>query len=168
MKIRYIKGDATCPVGDGRKYIIHCCNDLGLWGSGFVIALSNRWPEPEGEYRRWFKKGGFLTTETAVVPGIGNTQFVEVTSDIVVCNMIGQHGIRRARGKPPIRYVAIETCLSQVRKRMQEEFKIYDDAPSVHCPRFGSDRAGGKWEHIESLIAEQLLEHNVSVTVYNL
>jgi len=27
--INYIIGDVTDPQGDGKKLIIHCCNDLG-------------------------------------------------------------------------------------------------------------------------------------------
>lgn len=29
-EIRYIQGDATQPVGDGPKVIVHICNDIGL------------------------------------------------------------------------------------------------------------------------------------------
>ncbi len=53
--IQYVKGDATNPAGPGSKIIVHICNDVGGWGKGFVVALSNRWPEPEKQYREWFK-----------------------------------------------------------------------------------------------------------------
>lgn len=52
--INYIKGDATNPVGDEPKIIVHVCNDIGGWGKGFVMALSNKWKEPETQYRNWF------------------------------------------------------------------------------------------------------------------
>jgi hypothetical protein len=29
MIIRYVEGDATAPEGDGRKIIVHVCNDVG-------------------------------------------------------------------------------------------------------------------------------------------
>jgi len=45
--IVYLKGDATQPQAKGVKIIVHCCNDLGGWGKGFVLALRKRWPEPE-------------------------------------------------------------------------------------------------------------------------
>jgi len=34
MDIKYIKGDATNPAGEGNKLIVHICNDIGGWGKG--------------------------------------------------------------------------------------------------------------------------------------
>jgi hypothetical protein len=36
MSINFIVGDATTPIGDGLKIIVHVCNDIGGWGRGFV------------------------------------------------------------------------------------------------------------------------------------
>ena len=47
MNINDVIGDATQPVGAGPKIIVHVCNDIGGWGRGFVVAISNHWPEPE-------------------------------------------------------------------------------------------------------------------------
>ena len=33
--------------------IAHVCNDVGGWGSGFVVARSAKWSKPEAAYRRW-------------------------------------------------------------------------------------------------------------------
>ena len=49
--IKYVIGDATRPIGEGTKLIIHISNDLGGWGRGFVLALSRRWDAPEKVYR---------------------------------------------------------------------------------------------------------------------
>jgi len=32
MDIKYIKGNATNPAGEGNKLIVHICNDTGGWG----------------------------------------------------------------------------------------------------------------------------------------
>ena len=40
--ITYLIGDATEPVGAGRKIIAHICNDRGIWGGGFTGALSKK------------------------------------------------------------------------------------------------------------------------------
>src|SRR6516165_441272 len=56
--ITYIKGDATCPRAKGVKLICHICNDLGGWGKGFVLAISNRWKEPDQQYRVWHAERG--------------------------------------------------------------------------------------------------------------
>ena len=37
--------------------ICHVCNDVGGWGKGFVVAISQRWPQPEAQYRAWYAQG---------------------------------------------------------------------------------------------------------------
>lgn len=152
--IKYVTGDTTKPIGDGRKILIHCCNDIGLMGAGVAKAISNKWPIVKSQYRKWYKVGkGFK---------LGNVQFVKVTDDIVVGNMIGQKGIKSLNGMPPVRYSAIAKCLEKVAKA------AISNKASVHCPRFGSDLAGGKWEEIEKLLREKIISQGVDVTVYTL
>lgn len=38
----------------------------------------------------------------------------------------------------------------------------------MHTPRLGCGLAGGRWEMIEPLVAEELERHSVEVTVYDL
>jgi O-acetyl-ADP-ribose deacetylase (regulator of RNase III) len=156
--LTYLKGDATEPVGDGHKYIIHCCNDLGLWGAGFVLALSNKWEAPEKAYLSLF-------AEDETPPFLGAFQPVEVETDITVVNIIGQHGVQRIQGIPPIRYEAIRTALKNLRGHIlfQSRFPV----TSVHMPRMGAGLAGGDWEIIESMVIEELCNHGISVTVYD-
>lgn len=161
-KITYIKGDATAPIGDGRKYIVHICNDIGGWGRGFVLSLSNRWDEPEKRYREWFKDGVNNQYEP---PELGNVQFVQVLKNITVCNMIAQHGCYPSKDDngtliPPIRYNALEECLNKVCKN------ALDMNVSVHMPLIGAGLAGGDWTIIESIINRTLVEKGVDVTVY--
>jgi hypothetical protein len=157
IPIRYIKGDATRPIGDGNKIIIHCCNSIGKWGSGFVMSLSRRWKKPEVQYKKWSKGKikGFKFS-------LGAVQFVKVEDDIVVGNMVGQEGIRKKGRTPPIRYSAIVKCLEKVK-----EVALANNA-SIHAPRFGSDRAGGKWVAIEKFIEDILCENDIKVTIYDL
>jgi O-acetyl-ADP-ribose deacetylase (regulator of RNase III) len=153
--IRYLKGDATDPQAAGPKVIVHICNDIGGWGKGFVLAISARWPQPEAEYRAWSKlgtKGGFV---------LGEVQFVLVRADIVVANLIGQHGIKTGSKGPPIRYDGVDAGLAKVGDTAVEL------AASVHMPRIGCGLAGGKWEQIEPLIERNLSARGVAVTVYD-
>jgi len=153
--ITYIKGDATCPQAKGVKIICHVCNDIGGWGKGFVLAISNRWKEPESEYRKWLsegKVGGFV---------LGAVQFVQVEQYIWIANMVGQRGIKRGSSGPPIRYEAIATCLQQVATKA----KVLN--ATVHMPRIGCGLAGGEWSKVEPLIEEYLVGAGVSVTVYD-
>lgn len=152
--IHYIKGDATQPNGEGNKIVVHICNDIGGWGKGFVMAISKRWKQPEAAYREWYKSNDNFE--------LGVVQFVKVEDDIWVANMIGQHKINRDEsGNAPIRYEAVENCLTKV-----GEFALAHNA-SVHMPRIGCGLAGGTWDRIEPLILAALSEKDVSVTVYD-
>lgn len=155
-EITYIKGDATNPLGAGVKIICHVCNDMGRWGKGFVLAVSRRWSEPEEAYRKWFREGataGFA---------LGAVQFVQVEPFVWIANMIGQHGIKRGRSGPPIRYPAIESCLRAV------AIKATELSATVHMPRIGCGLAGGEWMKIEPLILAELTSHRIAVAVYDL
>lgn len=70
MSIRYVEGDATAPITEGNKVIVHICNDIGKWGKGFVVAVSKRWPGPEKAYREAFS--GSAPTQ------LGEVQFIDV------------------------------------------------------------------------------------------
>jgi len=159
-EIRYVSGDATDPIGDGRKFIIHCCNDMGLWGAGFVVALSKKWKNPEIRYREWSREF-LLGNKDRGDFCLGNVQFVRVEKDIVVANMIGQHGVGWKNGIPPIRYDSIEKCLKKVAK-----FATHNNA-EVHAPRFGAGLAGGDWNKIEELIVDRLIHKGIGVTIYD-
>lgn len=154
MDINYIKGDATDPSAAGNKIIVHICNDIGAWGKGFVMAVSKRWKEPEKQYREWFKsQEGFA---------LGEVRFVQVTDDLWVANLIGQHKINKdENGHPPIRYEAVLAGLNRVGLFATEK------QASVHMPRIGCGLAGGTWEKIEPLIQCSLIEKNIPVTVYD-
>lgn len=151
MKINYVKGDATKPIGEGVKLIVHVCNNIGAWGAGFVLALSKRWKEPEHAYRY---RNDFHKYE------LGNVQYCAVENDIMVVNMIAQEGIGSdSEGNPPIRYDALKKCLQDV-NRVAQELNA-----SVHGPRFGAGLAGGDWSKIENLLEE--IFHNVQVNIYD-
>lgn len=163
ISISYIKGDATTPIGKGNKLLIHCCNDIGSWGKGFVLAINQRWPQVEVEYRKWH-----ATNIDAYGSGpfqLGAVQFVPVSEEIVIGNMIGQKGTRGMGNPIPIKYDAIRSCLIKVRNWIIELGE--NEEPTVHCPRFGSGLAGGDWKEIEKIIQQELCEKNISVLVYD-
>ncbi|MDR1319828.1 MAG: macro domain-containing protein [Gracilibacteraceae bacterium] len=152
-KIAYINGDATSPQAKGVKIIAHICNDIGGWGKGFVLAVSKKWSEPEKQYRAWYNSKENFT--------LGEVQFVQAEQYIYVANMIGQKGIKPGSQGPPIRYEAVEACLSKLAQKAAEL------NASVHMPRIGCGLAGGRWEKIEPLICRALIEKGVEVFVYD-
>lgn len=145
--INYVIGDATAPIGEGPKVIAHICNDAGLWGSGFVLAVSKRWPEPEAEYRA-------LTKYT-----LGSIKVVDVAEDLAVCNMIGQHNVRSEGYLKPIRYSSVRLALIKLNRY------LLASNSTLHIPRIGCDRAGGSWKVMESILKDCI---EVDITVYDL
>jgi hypothetical protein len=168
-KIVYQNGDVLASeVASGTiKVIPHIVNDIGGWGSGFVVAVSKKWSQPEAAYRKWYKTGE-CTQLGAVVPfALGNTQFVRVADgNTVVANMVGQHETIRS-GYIPIRYVSLMQsmlmvqafCASVNRKGFQVE---------IHAPKFGAGLAGGDWQLIEKLIEEIWVAKAIKVVIFTL
>lgn len=163
-QITYLKGDATRPISDGWKIIIHICNDVGGWGAGFVLAVSERWIKPEHAYREWYRTGHYKKNDIHVPFELGFNQTVLVSPEekIYVANMIAQQGIRPKNGEPPIRYEALKRCLNQV------AFEAEMINASIHMPRIGCGLAGGKWEFIEPVIQAELISKGIDVFVYDL
>lgn len=151
--INYIKGDATYPIGQGNKIIVHNVNDKDKWGRGFVLALSARWSKPEKEYHAWFRG------EQGVCY-LGAVQFVQVESDTWVANVMAQHDIRTIDGVPPIRYDALRSGLRRVAR-----FAAEIDA-SLHLPRIACGLAGGSWDVVQEIIEDEF--DGLEVTVYDL
>lgn len=152
-EIKYIKGDATKPIGEGPKVIVHICNDIGAWGAGFVMALSSRWEGPEMMYRRWCGHQRNFK--------LGYIQRVKVEDGLTVINMIAQHKVGMVNGKPPIDYSALYTCLFKVGQYVK------DVKASVHMPRIGCGLAGGDWNVVEGIIKEILSSNDIEVVVYD-
>ncbi len=156
-----MKGNAAYPIGDGTKCIVHICNTIGAWGSGFVVAISERWDSPEETYRR-------IATTRPDELVLGNYQLLVVEDDIFVANMIAQHGIRTRKNRnapAPIRYDALRECLSKVAGNLLESDLC--EETSIHMPRIGCGRAGGKWEEVEPIIKDELLDKGFDVYVYD-
>ncbi len=73
--------------------------------------------------------------------------------------MIAQHDIRPRNHTPPIRYGAVDRCLS---KLAEEARKL---RATVHMPRIGCKRAGGRWSVMEPKIERFLA--GIEVYVYD-
>ncbi|TSE04337.1 macro domain-containing protein [Aquimarina algiphila] len=153
--IKYIKGDATVPQAKGIKIIVHVCNNLGGWGKGFVLAISKRWSEPEKSYREWHRNRAKNDFE------LGAVQIIKVSDYLHVGNMIAQQGMKTGSKGVPIRYEAVQKCLEKVGLEAQKL------NASIHMPRIGCGLAGGKWDKIEPIIIDTLIQKNIDVFVYD-
>jgi O-acetyl-ADP-ribose deacetylase (regulator of RNase III) len=155
VPLRIIQGDATSPQAKGPKIIAHVCNDRGGWGKGFVLAVSRRWPQPERDYRDWYRHRAGNDF------ALGAVRVIEVQQGLWVANMIGQHGTRAGSQGPPVRYPAVDQCLHTLGDH------ALNLGASVHMPRIGCGLAGGRWDRIEPLVQERLCARGVAVTVYD-
>lgn len=175
--ITYLQGDATDPQTPGNRIIAHVCNDIGAWGRGFVLSLSQRWPLAEEMYRRWHRDQEEClinpTVSAIAVIGrpmkLGNVQYVTVDTradggqlvHTYVANMVAQAGIRTKGGIAPIRYHALQQCLEDVASFVQ-----CIGGGTVHMPRIGCGLAGGHWTRVVPIVGAALAR--VPTFVYDL
>ena len=145
--IHYLKGDATKPVGDGEKVIVHICNNRSAWGAGFVIALSNKWPITKSTYLNWGN------------PNLGMVQKIKVEENITVVNMVAQNGTISKGNPTPIRYGSLELCLTKVAFNLPP-------STTIHMPRIGCGLAGGNWDQVEKIV-NKVFKFNI-VYIYDL
>lgn len=154
--IYYVVGDATEPQGAGNKIIMHICNDAGAWGKGFVLAVSERWPQPEAIYRMTFRD----QAATVSKPQRGHVQFVPVTDAITVANMVAQQGYGGKIDR--VDKVALAACLHQV----AQEARLR--RASVHAPYIGCGLGGSTWETIRPIVEKAFIGTDVPVLIYSL
>lgn len=172
MQIKYVCGDATNIEADPSidyNVIVHCCNNVGGWGSGFVVPLGNKWPHVKQAYLDEFK---IVDAQFEYGPPhpedlLGTYTLPHAEENIWVCNLIGQHspgGIDVAGIHiPPIDYYAITLGLANLRKQLMGSGHSY----SLHMPRMGCGLAGGDWPSIFECINKVFGSDDVSITVYD-
>lgn len=154
--ITYLTGDATRPLErPDHRYIVHCCNDKGGWGSGFVLALNELSPIPREQYLQWKDE---LPKAAPLLP-LGAVQYVNLDDSLTVVNLIGQHGTK-GDWPHPVKYDAIFNGLSALANTV----RILGG--SIHMPRMGAGLAGGSWAVIEAIVNETC--EGIDVFVYDL
>jgi O-acetyl-ADP-ribose deacetylase (regulator of RNase III) len=160
MQLNYITGDASYPdkTCEGTKIICHVCNNLGAWGKGFVVSLSNRW---------WFLRNAYRYDMKIELGSIGCFKTEGQLSRIWVCNMIAQNGIRSKDNPVPLRHDALYICLEKL-KDFIDNMPDKNKTKSIHMPRIGSGLAGGFWPEIEEIIINIFDNTNYNIYVYDL
>lgn len=139
LNIQYIKCDVLV-IKDKSKptYILHVVNNLGKWGAGFVLALSDKWSEPENIYRS--RKNWPL----------GEIDICKINDKLYVVNMICQKGIRQKYDKKDKQYICydnLKICLEKVKHMLSDINEC-----NIRMPRIGCGLGGGKWQDIEPII----------------
>lgn len=161
-RIINVYGDATEPQKLSENEIVlipHCCNNIGGWGKGFVLALSKKWTQPEAVYRNFCERNKML-------PTLGKVCYAKINNHLVIANMIGQNGVVGAHNPKPIKYKALINCMTEIGAYIEMIVVQTVDPIVIHCPKFGSELAGGYFPFILELIEEIWCEENIDVVVY--
>lgn len=152
-RISYLTGDATDPVQDGMRIIVHIVNDkTANWGGAFARALRDAHPLAQQDFREW-AQGGHLE--------LGRVHITDIEDDLHVATIVAQRGYGGSE-RPRIRYDAVRQGLATV------AITARDLHATVHMPRIGAGMGGGSWDIIEELIEGELISTGISVTVYSL
>jgi hypothetical protein len=167
MKINYVKGDLFAAI-DGSKNILvpHCCNDIGGWGTGFVVAISKFDKNAEMCYRSWYAgKPSECLLSTAKGFALGETQVVPCKLNTEIVNMVGQYRNISQGERVPVRYWAIARCMRWLALRIKNRDVI---GTEIWAPKFCAGLARGNWDFIEALINEIWVAEGIPVTIYEL
>lgn len=161
-RITYIWGDLFEHIPmlhdrDAPIVIPHICNNIGAWGSGFVVPMGKNYPISKKTYLAKFNTSGLK---------LGEVQCPLVDTGIYAANMIAQDGIssrstgdRSKVNSKPIRYAALCDCL--------EKINVAFGDCDIYAPKFGSGLAGGNWSFIEELI-DEILTNVRAIYVFSL
>ncbi len=167
--IKYVKGDATLPQGQGDKILLHCVNNKNGWGKGFVTAINARWHDITGGLCQSLPEFVYRDNYLSGKGKLGDVQFCPMEtkdgSNLWIANMVAQDGYKSAENPVPLSYIHLVKCLSEVENFLTGMKSLGTDLQVV-CPKMGAGLAGGKWAEIERLISAYLPLRNV--TVYEL
>ena len=159
--LKVIPGNAAEFVTDSDKFNIilaHIVNDKGIWGrskkAGFVHAITQAHGQgPRDAYQN-------LSRYT-----LGSVQFVPVSEDRFIANMVAQRGTMSASNKRPIDYAALGRALTTLARTAKDLTQETGVPTIVQMPPIGSGRAGGEWTHIKKLIRTLVVNKGIPVII---
>lgn len=164
MSIKYVKGDAVQALVDGEvDFLIHCCNNQGVMGSGIAKQIKDKIPEAYTAYKKMFNISSDYCMGKTSLGG-------------KVINIIGQdsygYGSKRYG-----HYGYIAQGLASVSFEIHNYVDCYDNTQAdsyynnevkIGIPyRLASDRAGCDWCIILELI-EGILAPEFDIVIYHL
>lgn len=154
MNLYYCIGDALNPIGEKnkKKFLLHICNDVGVWGKGFSKTISDKWKLPLIIFKKEYNFGKFYK--------LGDIQSVKVEKNLNVINMIAKNGLIHRYEKKSLDYQALKTCLKEV------SYRAKLTSTEIHMPRIGCGKSGGDWNIVENILNETL--QNLNVYLYDL
>jgi O-acetyl-ADP-ribose deacetylase (regulator of RNase III) len=154
-RLVFVRGDATVPRGEGKKFIVQVVNDkTANWGGGgFAVSVRRKFPQVQEDFLRWAE-------EKHDALRLGAVHFARPADDIWVASVVAQKGYGPS-ARPRVRYSALHDGLQQVARRARTE------SANIHMPRIGCGLAGGSWDVVEELVRTTMLDAGLRVTVYD-
>lgn len=133
--MQYKIGDAS--IAEPGTVIVHITNNCGLFGGGFSGVILRRYPEAA--------KAFYIANNQ-----LGQIQMLRMSDGVYICHMTAQNGVIGRNNPTPIRYDALEQCLS----RLALEAAALQ--LQIQCPKIGSGLASGNWTIIEALLQKYI------------
>jgi O-acetyl-ADP-ribose deacetylase (regulator of RNase III) len=165
--LKFVMGDVTEPqlsAPNEVPIIPHCCNNLGVMGAGVALALKNKWPMIEVYYKRGSMSLGSVSSWMEFTDEFEPPKRTPVVG---VFNMVGQDGVVSPDNTKPVRYSALADAMNDILNKVDSLSLSFPQKKFVfHCPKFGSDLAGGNWDLILELIEEIWINNGFDVVVY--
>lgn len=147
----YIKGDLLELFEKGEvNHILHCCNCQGVWGSGIALQIKKKYPGAYRTYKQHEKNFGLK---------LGTESMYSHSWEQAIFNLHAQEFYGRTKGKRYVDYNALKRCLLAVKINVFKEEKI--GIPY----KMASDRAGGDWSVVESIIDEVFPEEKYKIVI---
>lgn len=156
LELVEVRGNALEPRGKGPKLVAHVIPDTPRpWGgAGFASKVRRTHPEAWTQFKR-------ATIDAHRAPVLGQVFFTPINEDLIVANMVAQHGIG-VSANPRLRYAALAECLSELREQAKRL------GATVHMPRVGTGHGGANWDVVRELITDELVDKGVATTIYTL
>ena len=161
--IIYKKGSASNIINPN-TLIIHIVNNLGLWGKGFVLALSEKDPSIRQEYIN------FCLPYKNNKNNLLGQFFISKRKDYSVAHLFAQDGIYSKFNRTPIDYIALEISLNKLYREILCLESKNNEKFFIQLPKISSGLARGNWNKTEGIIKKIFIEgeRELDLTVFEL
>jgi O-acetyl-ADP-ribose deacetylase (regulator of RNase III) len=153
--LRYLRGDAAQPRGEGPTIIAHVVNDSARnWGGrGFVLSLMDAYPDAREQYSEWAFAGANRRLGAVHLADVGDGRWI--------ASLVAQGGYGASpSGRPRLRLAALRAALERLAALAQAR------AAEVHMPLIGTGQGGMSWPKVRDLIIEELADRHISTILY--
>ena len=167
MKFFEVDGDVTNPVvKTGTRCIVHCTNQLGVWGSGVVVPIKKKWPEVCK--RNLILCQAFVEynelLDSKVHPFQGQIQPIKADANTIVVNAFAQSHIGNFFEMKAGRYQALQECCIRIREYLVKNIK---GEVTLHFPAILCGLAGGKKSIVKPIITRTFEKTDLNIYWYN-